>query len=202
VAARLGRTVTIATALITALVGITATVSAAFFTYKTSAERLASETEKSATEFLRQQRQAVYTDFAAEGSAFYSALTDGNKHFPPNDPPPTLEDFNSVDGDVTGHFRKLAVDDLHLELVASEDVCDAAARVMVAFANAEDEHIGAAWPYVTGKNTPDDDYRKVWMTDKDIEALQVLSSVFIQAAREDLTDPELRKPAKNCPKSR
>jgi hypothetical protein len=199
VAARLARTVTIATALITALVGITGTVTTAALSYKTSAQRLASENEKSATEFLRSQRQAVYTAFAAEAYATVQALVDANFLFLPSRPPPPLEDFNRVNRDVQSHLEKLNAAGLNLELVASEDVCNAGVNEYRALSNASEQHVRAAGPYVTGEIPPDDRYSKVRMTDKDTDALAKLFKVFTRAAREDLSDPALRKPAKNCP---
>jgi hypothetical protein len=194
VAARLGRTVTIATGLFTALVGITGTVTAATLGYKTSAQQLASEKEKSATEFLRSQRQAAYTAFASEVNATYLALVDANNRlFPPNEPPPTFEDFDRADRDLESHIEKLASTALNMELVASEDVCDAAKREADALNTALDHHFGAAQPYVTGRKPPDDDYRKISMTEKDVSASAKEFTVFIRAAREDLTESRVEK---------
>jgi hypothetical protein len=203
VAARLGRTVTIATALITALVGITATVSAAYFTYKTSSQRLAAETEKSATEFLRQQRQAAYTAFAAEAQATADALAETMNLFPPiKSAPPTEEDFNGVYRDLSSHFGKLTAAQLNLELVASEDVCDAATSEQHALVHALQTHIEYAEWWYNIKHQPPPDYRKVRLTDEEIHTLPNTFIFFTRAAREDLSDPTLRKPAKNCPKPR
>jgi hypothetical protein len=199
VAARLGRTVTIATSLFTALVGITGTVTAATLSDKNSARQLASENDRSANEFLRNQRQAAYTAFAAEAYATVQALVDANFLFLPSRPPPTLEDFSRVNRDVQSHLEKLNSAGLNLELVASDDVCYAGVNEYRALSNASEQHVRAALPYVTGEKPPDDRYRKVWMTDNDNHALRNMFIVFTRAAREDLSDPALRKPAKNCP---
>jgi len=201
VAARLGRTVTIATGLITALVGITGTVTAAALSYKTSAQRLASENEKSATEFLRSQRQTAYTAFAVEANATYDALLDANGLWFRLDPLPTKEDFHRVEDDVTSHLAKLTAAGLTLDLVASEDVCDAADNEHHALVTENDKFLGAAWKYLNGRNIRDDPFRSVWMTPADARALGNMFVVFTRAAREDLSDPAFRKPAKNCPKS-
>lgn len=190
---------TIATAFFTALVGITGTVTAATLSSNNSARQLASENDRSAAEFLRTQRQAAYTAFSAEAYATVQALGDANFLFLPARPPPPLEDFNRVNRDVQSHLEKLNAAGLSLELVASDDVCNAGVNEYRALSNASEQHVRAAGPYVTGEIPPDDRYRKVRMTDEDTDALANMFRVFTRAAREDLSDPALRKPAKNCP---
>lgn len=128
VTARLARTVTITTALLTTLAGITGTIATAVISYKNAASQLAGEREKSTVEFLRKQRQEAYKDFGSEINATYVALNNANHFFWPSNPPPTLEDFNRVHDDLSSHAAKLSEDVMNLDLVASEDVCTAANR--------------------------------------------------------------------------
>jgi hypothetical protein len=193
--------VTIATALFTALVGMVGTFATAKLSYDSGARQIAGENERSATEFLRKQRQEAYTAFGSEASATYAALVTTNDMFQPALPPPTFEDFNGVDHDLASHMEKVATAALTLELVASDDVCNAGVREFHALANASDRRHAAAWPYVTGQKPQDDAYGKAWMTDKDIQALADLMVAYTRAAREDLSDPALRKPGRNCPRA-
>jgi hypothetical protein len=169
--------------------------------YKISARQLASENDRSATEFLRSQRQAAYTAFAAEANAFFNALSDANLLFRPDDPPPTLEVFKTADSDVSSHFPKLLSANLNLDLVASEDVCAAALDESHLLSASYNQHVGAAFPYVDRQKPPDDLYRKIWMTNDDYHGLASAFVAFTRAARDDLSDPALRKPAKNCPRT-
>jgi hypothetical protein len=122
--------------------------------------------------------------------------------FPPiKTAPPTEEDFNGVHRDLRSHFGKLTAAQLNLELVASEDVCDAAISEQHALLDAEETHILYAQRSYNTKHQPPD-YRKVWLTDGEIHTLLNKFIVFTRAAREDLSDLTLRKPAKNCPKPR
>jgi len=193
--------VTIATAFFTALVGIVGTFTAANSSYRATVSQQVSENERSSTEFLRSKRQEAYTAFANEATATYQALLDANNLILPDYALPTLEDFNGVHRDVQSHIEKVSAAFTNLELVASEDVCETADDWEKALLTAANEHVHAALPYVTGRKPRDDDYRKLWMTDKDLYPLFDMFRVFTRAAREDLTDPELRKPAKNCPKA-
>ena len=189
---------TIATALITALVGITGTLATAFLSNQNSARQFASETERSATEFLRKQRLAAYTAFASEANDTFHAVQMANLSFPPAGPVPSLDEFNRVSDDLTSQTAKMVTAALSLELLASDDVCEAAVREVSALNIAADRHVGAAEVYAKGK-PKDDAYRKIWMTDENFTALGKVFQDFTRAAREDLSDTALRAPAKKCP---
>ena len=191
---------TIATALITALVGIIGTVTAATLSNQNSERQFASETERSATEFLRTQRLTAYSAFASEANATYQAVLTANFSFPPDHPPPPVEEFNRVQQDVLSHIAKMVSAGLSVELLASDNVCEAALRESSALTTAGDRHVGDAWIYVTGQKPKDDAYRKIMMTDQDFNALQSAFEDFTRAAREDLrSDTALRTQAKKCP---
>ena len=88
---------------------------------------------------------------------------------------------------------------LNVLLVASEDVCKAATdeeNALLAAGYALELRIR---PYVEGTRPRDDDYGKPRMTEHDTYPLRKVASAFTRAARQDISDPALRKPAKNCP---
>lgn len=87
---------------------------------------------------------------------------------------------------------------MNLDLVASEDVCTAANRNYTKFIDVANRYAVDAAPYVEGQKPPDDYYRKIWLTENDLNALQNMTTDFTRAARDDISDPALRKPAKNC----
>jgi hypothetical protein len=190
--------VTIATALITALVGIIGTVAAATLSNNNSERQFRSETDRSTAQFLREQRLVAYTAFANEANNTYQAVLLDNLSFPPAGPVPSLDEFTRLSDDVLSHTAKMVSAGLNLELLASDEVCEAAIREENALSTAVDRHVNAAEPYAKGKPI-DAAYRKISMTDENGTALGKPFQDFTRAAREDLNEPALRAPAKNCP---
>jgi hypothetical protein len=180
--ARVGRTVTIATALITVLAGAAGTIITATLSYETGARQLASDREKSETDFFRKQRQEAYAAFGAEMNSTFVVLRDGNALISPSKPPPKLEDFNRQHDDEMRHLAKFSELEINMDLVASEDVCAAAKRNWDAFTDAFG-NFDAAWPYVAEGKPPDDDYRKLWMPYENFHAIQDMVADFTRAAR-------------------
>ena len=98
---------TIATALITALVGIIGTLATATLSNTNSARQFRNETERSAAEFLRQQRLTAYTAFASAANDTFHAVQMANLSFPPAGPVPSLDAFNRISDDVTSQTAKM-----------------------------------------------------------------------------------------------
>jgi hypothetical protein len=196
--ARSGHTVTIATTLITALLGLGGSLITASISRDNNLDQLAAENQRSANESLRKERQDAYTAFGSELNATFSAMVNINSQIDPS-MPPTLEDFDKADSDATSHFQKLNGSDLNVELVASQGVCVVAENGRYRLFDAYKQHIDPAWPYVTRRKPADDEYRKLQMTQEKIDELRGLFNDFIAAAREDLSGTDLRQPAKHCP---
>jgi hypothetical protein len=190
--------VTIATGLLTAAVGITGNILTTKTSTENSIQQRQSENERSATEFLRKQRQEAYFAFGSEVNATFAALREDSRKFKPFDPPPTAEDYQTAEGSEMSHFEKMSAAGINLGLVASQDVCDAANREWSALTDASDRHVGAAEPYAKRQKPPDDGYRKIWITNDELGALQDMMHDFVTAARDDLADLAFRKPARNC----
>lgn len=195
--ARIARTVTIATGLITAAVGIAGNLMTTDASKENSIQQRQSESERSATEFLRKQRQDAYNTFATQVNATLESIQNASRLVEPFKPLPTSEEFERAYDHKQSQIVNLSAAGLKVELVASDGVCVAMHSAYVAFVNAGGQHVDAAQRYVEGKPL-DDGYRKVWMTNQENDALLGVLDDFITAAREDLSDLVLRKPAKNC----
>lgn len=195
--ARIARTVTIATGLITAAVGIAGNWLTTDTSTKNSIQQRLSENERSATEFLRKQRQDAYGAFATQVNATLESIQNASGLVLPFKPLPTSEEFNRAYDHKQSQIVNLSAAGLKVELVASDGVCVAMHSTYDAFVDAGGQHVDAAQPYVEGKPL-DADYRKIWLSEQENDALLGVLDDFITAAREDLSDLVLRKPAKNC----
>jgi hypothetical protein len=180
------------------MVGIAGTVATGFLSYRNGVNQIANEREKSATEFLRKERQEAYSAFASEAVTTYLALIDASNSLFAPATVPTLEDFTAAVGEAKSHVGKLNVAGLRVQLVASDDACRAIAREMNGLEDAVYRHLTAARPYVVQRKPPDEAYSKIRITDDDDNALEKLIWDFNEAARVDETDPALRKTSKNC----
>lgn len=197
-AARIGRKSTIWTGVLTTLAGIAGVIGTTVASCSISSNTLQSEGQRSATEFLRNQRQTAYAAFANEGYATYDALLAANRLFVAPEVP-SLGAYSGAEADVRAHIDKATSAGLSMQLVSSDAVCEAAVREMNMLGDAGEKHVQAAAPYVAGKPV-DDNYRKVIFTKDDLNSLISTFTAFTREARADLTDPSLRPPAQNCPK--
>lgn len=189
---------TIATTVVTAGFGMHSNSLTTDSSNKNSAEQRKSESEKSAIEFLRKQRQEAYGAFAVEANETYQALFEAVYLLPDDEPMSVAADFDTKGIDVKSHLKKLNGLALRVALVASEHVCEAANNEFHALFDAAVRLRAGAQPYVHEGLPVDDGYRKLLSTSKDDQPLQNDSDAFTRAAREDLSDRVLRETAKNC----
>ncbi|HZA08735.1 hypothetical protein [Mycobacterium sp.] len=196
IAARTSRLTTIVTALITAIVGITGTISAAFVSYNNNIKQLTNEKDKLASqithedsksriEFLRQEREKVYADFSEQLGATENSLINLTALFVPTGPRPTKGTYDKAFADWQTNFAKLATTEVRLRLVASEPVRDVSAEEIATLGKFTQRAV-VAGKYVDG-GLPDDDYYKSIPVTRD-EACELDSTLykFETAARADV----------------
>ncbi len=198
--ARLSRTTTIATTAITALLGLGGSIATAAVSCDNTGRQLASDREKSTTEFLRNQRRTAYSAFATEANISYLALLDANNLVGPKIPLPTPEVFDKTSLDLRNHLGNVNAAAFNVELVASEEVCEAASHENRALWDAAGDHFWRAISYIKNGKSLDSDYATIWMTVDQINKLRDMFIHFIKVAREDVNDSSLRPPGKDCPK--
>lgn len=201
VTARMGNKVTIATAAITALLGLGGSIATAAVSCQNTGRQLASDREKSTTEFLRNQRRTAYATFAADANTSYLALLDATDSIGPRIPPPAPEVFDKTSVDLRNHLGDVSVAGFNVELVASEEVCEAASRESRALWDAAGDHFWRAYAYIHQRKPMDSDYGTISMTVDQINTLRDMFIHFVKVAREDINDSALRPPGKDCPKA-
>jgi len=196
----MSRQITIATASITALVGVIGTLTAAVLSYETSSGQHAFDKEKSATEFtqaqqksviefIRTQRQTTYAAFWNQAGRTWASLLAASDLLQPGSPPsPT--DYHKAIADFNDQRDKLSDAIVPMLLVATisvEDLADKQIRLVDRYI----QRIETAEPYVLREKPLDDTYTAIELTQKDRDDYTNTAVDFSNAAHDELCPPNL-----------
>lgn len=197
--ARIGRTVTIATALITALVGITGTIGSGAWTYLQGSEQLGHDNEKSATEFLRKERLTVYAEFSQHAWRTANSMNELNALFDPGGQHPSAQDAHDAATKYDDELKTLKDNSPRLDLLAPDRVIFAAADLLHVFNGYQTGHEAAAWAYSNSHTVADDNnFAGVHMTADEFSDIRNAVTHFDTLASGDLCDPDPRAPLSVC----
>jgi hypothetical protein len=176
--ARMSRQVTIATSLITAMVGITGTITAADISANSAARQVAQEDARA----LRTQIQTAYADFTDQIGAMigplsqFIALFEGVRH-------PTLNEVDPLYKTIMANSDKLAQASNRVSILASGPAAEAASNAVVRYDDLLDGVRRARDDLAEGSSPRPEDISR-WNTQ--LEDVVRLDRVFEEAASADL----------------
>jgi hypothetical protein len=200
VTARIGRTVTIATASITALAGITGTITGGAWTYLQGSEQRTHDNEKSATEFLRKERLTVYAQFSQHAWRTANSMIELDALFDPSGQHPSVQEARDAAKKYDDELKALKRDSSpRLDLLAPDRVIDAAADLLHVFNGYQNGHEVAVWAYFDSDAAADDsNFAGVHMTVNERSDITNAVTHFDTLASKDLCDPDPREPLSVC----
>jgi hypothetical protein len=191
VAARLGRTVTIATGLITALVGITGTITTAVLSYENAARQLAAENDRSVAEFLRTQRQTTYAAFIDQARTTEKAFVDFSGLFGRSNP--NSSDYAALSTNYFNEYDKFGTSFNRVQLIASRPVRAASHYMMDVVGDDWYHRVEGARAYFVEGKPADDYYKLIPITQDELNNFGSLGSAFLNAAADELESTEVHR---------
>jgi hypothetical protein len=116
--------------LIVGLIGIVGILVSGYLSYRVSSKQIQTESERSSSEFLRNQRQTSYSAFANQMTVTMEKLSAFTGLFQPGQVPPTSEQFDKADGEYGDNAHKLGESAFAINLIATDPVrkCASAAN--------------------------------------------------------------------------